>query len=419
MRFISQISFTNGSVRTCYPSDPFLSLASSVLMSSLPLLRPALLLQHLLNGLEHNLVHAGNRGKLCQQLIYILARDAAVLGLEGPKSSPVSLHYPLFTVAEFLNYLRKGAVETLQVKYTELDHAVEAERQKRHVLQLERLLNGSLSFSHFSRVRFTPRKKEILRAYLRGQALVCMDGQAGIDLIIPVLLDAGHTTYMCSDDIHSGDVAPSGVRHSNDEMFLDHATSLKDGIVKRVPVKIDDISIVEQMLGDDDEYSDPESAARAQAWQERISFILIQVENRLHISNIDDESIDPFYSGILEKKGSLQPYLAIRNEMGLRKLEVMHQREGRFGLILGRCDEDNWPCLKYRSARKGECIADKILEIFTTSVEPINLCQDLEDRLALASGGLISEYSFSDVFSESVLEYIGQKRRERSENGWR
>jgi hypothetical protein len=159
-----------------------------------------------------------------------------------------------------------------------------------------------------------------------------MDGQAGIDLIIPVLLDEGKTTYMCSDDIESGDVAPSGVRHSNDKLFLDYATSLKDGIVKRVPVEIDDTSIVEQLLRDDDVYSDPVSAATAQGLLERISFILIQVKNRLKASASDDSSNNPFYTGVLEREGTLQPYLAIRNEMRLTKVDdIMEPRDGRFG----------------------------------------------------------------------------------------
>jgi hypothetical protein len=65
-------------------------------------------------------------------------------------------------------------------------------------------------------------------------------------------------------------------------------------------------------------------------------------------------------------------------------------------------------------SRGSNCLADQVMKLITSSVEPIGLYQDLADRLALASGGQITEYSFSCEFSSAVNEYIGKKRKDAS-----
>jgi hypothetical protein len=387
MRYITHISESRDSIQSMYPSDPFLSYAASVLMTSQELLKPSDLLIALRGCIEHKLVDIGNIGELVQQFFYIIARDSVVFGLNSVDFPLAPLQYPIFTVKQLLHSLHREAFDALS-------------RVNPGDSELQRLMSGKLSFSHFTHKNFTPNKKDILKSFLRAEAIVCMPGQAGIDLIIPVLLAKRHTP---SNVEYGGskDEAIRGIKRFNDNSFTNSCTILK--AVDGAAFVTDEVDRCEpettSKLWDSVKSTTADLSGQADEIDVNlVSFILIQVKNRIKPSKEADSNINPYYAGIFERKQKLtEPFLAIRHEMRfqLDSVEIMESIKGGYGLVLGEVFKEQFPFLTYREKPSHAIFSREASHLIQNVRDEMSICKAMNDRIPLAFGAAVNTFKVS------------------------
>ena len=168
MRVVLRVVDNLETMITTTPSEPILSEAAYWLMSA-RLFKPATALKDILGGC---LVNRGNHGELLVMLLFTIARDIAV-GPPGEFGVPKS-GFRWCSVKTFLS--------SLFIKSAWRD-AIGDRRSA-----MEKMLgNSKLYFSHFVKVHEHEmlNTKYITRLMARGAAILCANGEEGIDLVIP------------------------------------------------------------------------------------------------------------------------------------------------------------------------------------------------------------------------------------------
>ena len=137
--------------------------------------RLASMLVDLKNTLLSSHSKPGDRGELIAQVLCMRAFDRVFMLVNEPKNYP---RCP--TVQEFL---RELVGDEKKVKAI-LDLSQNKEKD------LELLLKGKVNFNHFTQIYgYTPTRADMTAFMKRRAAIACQAGQAGIDFIIPVLLE--------------------------------------------------------------------------------------------------------------------------------------------------------------------------------------------------------------------------------------
>ena len=397
MRFITAITESRDAVLTEYPSDPFLSHASSLLTSSEPMFRPAEVLRYLLGSLQHKLVSHGNIGELVQQYIDTLARDSVVFARSG--SVLPSNQYPLFSVAEFLKSLHSQSVNTLSG--TREDKAA--------------VLQGTMSFSHFIQLEYTPTERDLLDLFIRGAAACCKAGQAGVDLIIPILMKPA--TGQRRNRKYQGHRARRGVTADCDDLMTCQFSRLVDGVLSEGAVtrKQPEIFLQIQTAAN----SSDEPSVGTEISEANISFLLCQVKNRIEPDAADDDKLDPVYCGLVDSLQSIeQPYLAIRHELRCSAenngtAQQMEASVGRVGLVIFRMKGDTSECLKFRQVLNDAKVEELLEQLLTVSAQCLKMAEDLTDRLVLAVGALRCQIKLSEFFLKPAAKAKSGAKRKR------
>ena len=424
MRYITGITKARDMVMSDYPSDPVLSHAAAVHMATNEHLRPAVILGHLTGGLEHNLISAGEIGEVMTQFVYTLARDSCVFGTRIPsaegklESINESILYPMrlttFTVRDLLSRMHEDSVATLT-------SGTESARMP----MLERLLSGRLNYSHFVKVNFTPTIEDIRLAYLRGQAFACPNGQAGIDLLIPVELPSD-TKVVSPTLFTTGERRAGGGIFENNDNLLSSEYSEYDGTSKfsrKRPISIDP-RLLANIIDNVKTTQSPVVPDNCQIHLCNFGFVQIQVKNTIDNENAEDKKNHPGNCGILETNTINIPFLAIRHvlkgsvkvkNMNVEKLEQVNQHPYRFGLVIGSLNSQSSPCLLYNKFPNDEDLGQMLLKVVDARMEPFLALTDSESRFALAKGGFINKLKFSshalDKLKESINEPDAKKRK--------
>ena len=385
MRFITGISDSRDAVLTEYPSDPLLSHAASMLFVKRDRFGPAKILRHLLGTLQHNLVSAGNIGELVQQYIYTLARDSVVF--KGITLPVLPTEYPTFSVSDFLESLHSESLSNLSG----------SEEDKEAVLQ------GRMSFSHFIQLEYTPTKRDLLDLFIRGAAACCKAGQAGVDLIIPILMKPS----VDEARQYRGTKAGRGVYENCDALMSADYSRIVDGafITGGMTNHHPDISAAVAEVGRSRRTEIQQSAEISES---NISFLLCQVKNRASVKVGADPKLKPAYCGICESgEKQTQPYLAIRHELRCdddmgEGSDIMQESPGRVGLVMYRMTSANSPCLKFARADTDPLTEDLLEQVLTVSAPCIKVTEDSSNRLVLALGALPYQFKLSD---DSLASY--------------
>jgi hypothetical protein len=168
-------------VYSAYSAEPVLAYASSVLMKKEAQFSPFNILLELKNSLQFGIIDRGGIGEQLTAFLYILARDHCLQEAES-KPSADSAEVPLTSVTELMNVLNPAYLTSLD--------AAKANKSVSDLARtnLDLILQGQVSFLQFIDMTYTPSIEDLEDAFLRGIAFVCRPGQAGVDLIIPVLL---------------------------------------------------------------------------------------------------------------------------------------------------------------------------------------------------------------------------------------
>ena len=242
---------------------------------------------------------------------------------------------------------------------------------------LNDLLRGTVSFNQFIEVSYTPSVSDLLCAYLLGVGIMCRRNQAGVDLVIPVMLPArpGRSeaafesasslefegrkrlrSRVLHDDVSYNATSQRGVfDNSSSVMFAD----LKAGAKRKRDMLFGDIekmgdiwnpmtSIASKLLGD---------LSEEERWSmtERMSAILVQVKNSPDSDSVDDANTTPERSVIRDVCGTWsdpkwrKAYVAVKHVLlsNTAKLEAMRTPSVlQHGLVLKGFNEAEQPCME-------------------------------------------------------------------------
>jgi hypothetical protein len=275
--------------------------------------------------------------------------------------------------------------------------------------------------------------EEIRLAYLRGQAFACADGQAGIDLLIPVLLPRKPPVSL----ITQGETrAKSGVFSSNDSIisagYPENTFSIEGRLCRKRPSNLDTSSLL-TILKNAEDKQHPRETQGTELTLDRFSIIEIQSRNKDYDPADGDFKNNPGFSGIFPPNGINRPFLAIRHVLRGKKpverIELLDDQPFRFGLVFGKLAARSSPFFDYRkkktksseSSESSETsdrdLGDKISRIIDTRMEPFVDLPDYLSRFALAFGGQINKLKFTseaiEKLSKKIQEVEGETKKTR------
>lgn len=160
-----------------YPSEPIVAEAAASLMRHENVFRK--LLNFLLDALHTGYVEPGYRGELVARLLLMIAWDQAT----GSRGLSSSLNL------ENLGYMKEFVSQPIRVKDF-LTSLFGQDNYNNNIQDLpQKFTDGLLAFTHFIPLTYTPTQIELRSLFIRFAAVICKRNQAGVDLILPVLLD--------------------------------------------------------------------------------------------------------------------------------------------------------------------------------------------------------------------------------------
>ena len=409
MRYITAISSSRDMVMSEYPSDPILSHAAAIHMAQTTPTRPSIILNHLIAGLEHNLVSPGEIGEVMTQFVLILARDQCVFGRRtGCIGLSASLMYPLtypsVTLREFLLQINTAAISTLESEFQ-----ANSIDPRAHMLQS--LLSASVNFSHFVKISYTPTLEDLRLAYLRGCAFACADNQVGIDLIIPLKLERKPTqlshSYMTrrrSLLVTKGEKSPQGGVFPNNDALLKadiaQFVTAKNGQCERKRVINDDAELIKKTAKHLRRRQYPKEPPGTEFPLNEISFGKIQTKNTPSSNNKADLKMHPGNCGIMDPNTIDRPFFALRNNLRgknpIKRMATDTEKPFRFGLVVGEFKTATAPCLNYHKLDNDEDLGDLITKVIDARLKPVAQLPETLDRITLAGGGEINKVKFTE-----------------------
>ncbi|KAG9290814.1 hypothetical protein G9A89_010962 [Geosiphon pyriformis] len=129
------------------------------------------------DALHTGYIEPGYRGELVARLLLMIAWDHAT------RDRDISPHLGN------LGYSKEFVSRPIRVKEF-LISLFGQENYDEHIQSFpQKLANGLLAFTHFIPVTYTPNQTQLRTLFIRFAAVICKRNQAGVDLIIPVLLD--------------------------------------------------------------------------------------------------------------------------------------------------------------------------------------------------------------------------------------
>ena len=181
MHLCLNISEDRECVITSMPTEPVLAEASARIMND-PNVRFTELINQLSSAHKKGVVEAGYRGELTARLLLLKAWDNCIQK-KHPGSRDVGNDYSRFvTINEFLKSLLADNVYKkiedhlkMQVKFTGMKFG-----------------EAYIKFTHFINVTYTPERKNLGDALIRGVAFSCKRNQRGVDIIIPIYMGTLH-----------------------------------------------------------------------------------------------------------------------------------------------------------------------------------------------------------------------------------
>ncbi|CAG8852198.1 13669_t:CDS:1, partial [Gigaspora margarita] len=175
MHLCLNISDDREYVITSMPTEPVLAEASARIMND-PNVRLTELINQLSSAHKKGVVEAGYRGELTARLLLLKAWDNCIQK-KYPGSRDVGNDYSRFmTINEFLKSLLAD----------EVYKKIEDRLNKRVNFTGTKFGEAYIKFTHFINVTYTPKRKNLGNALIRGVAFSCKRNQRGVDIIIPI-----------------------------------------------------------------------------------------------------------------------------------------------------------------------------------------------------------------------------------------
>jgi hypothetical protein len=146
------------------------------------------LIDKLFDATRCSVVDGGYRGELVARILLLLAADVASMNASENDRLYRSLNWTCpISMQSFLEALL--GEESIRLISTVANK------------ECSEFMNGTIFFTHFIPMFYSPRRQHLLHAMTRGAAIICKRNNAGVDLIIPVLLaSSSSVTFNLSAD---------------------------------------------------------------------------------------------------------------------------------------------------------------------------------------------------------------------------
>ncbi|CAG8805753.1 15781_t:CDS:2, partial [Gigaspora margarita] len=171
-------------VVTSMPTEPLLAEASARIMND-PYISPIELINQLSSALKKGIVEAGYRGELTARLLLLNAWDRCIKkkSIDDRKkdfndTNASENYFRFVTIEEFLRSLLADNV------YEKIENRLE----KKVEFTGRKFCEAYVKFTHFINITYTPDRKDLGDALIRGVAFSCKRNQQGVDIIIPTYM---------------------------------------------------------------------------------------------------------------------------------------------------------------------------------------------------------------------------------------
>lgn len=166
------ISSSREALFVSYTSEPIVSEAAAILMEK----RLNVMLETMLEYFRSNFMDHGERSEYIARLVSILAADKVAKRL--PKSLEMFTYNRPISCEDYLKELVGDHLQSILAKH------------EKNFLNVNwhRFLSGKMFFTHYIGCSYTPTLADLAEFFKRGAAVLCKTNQAGVDMIIPVLL---------------------------------------------------------------------------------------------------------------------------------------------------------------------------------------------------------------------------------------
>ena len=190
MRVVLKVDRSLETMVTTSPSEPVLSEAAYSVMSTRPQFRPPRALQTILNGFA---VNKGELGELIVALLFIMARDNAV-GPADPFGRPLD-NKRWCSLTGLLTSLfctpPAASDDHVSVATSKGWHFIAESLDQTELPLADTFKDSKVYFTHFIKVHqhALVHVEYLMRLMARGAAVLCANGQPGVDGIIPFLFE--------------------------------------------------------------------------------------------------------------------------------------------------------------------------------------------------------------------------------------
>ncbi|CAG8831448.1 30742_t:CDS:1, partial [Racocetra persica] len=162
---------------TAMPTEPVLAEASARIMND-PHISLTELINKLSEALKKGVVEAGYRGELTARLLLLNAWDCCIKKKILDDTNISKNYFRFVTLEEFLKSL---LVDNVYEKIkNRLEETVKFTGRK--------FSEAYIKFTHFINITYTPKRKDLGDALIRGIAYSCKRNQQGVDIIIPLYM---------------------------------------------------------------------------------------------------------------------------------------------------------------------------------------------------------------------------------------
>jgi hypothetical protein len=176
------ISSTREALLVSYTSEPIVAEAAAILMEK----RLTVMLGKMLVYFRSNFIDSGERSEYIARLVSILAADKVSKRL--PKFLNMFTYNRPISCEDYLKELVGDHLQSILAIHEKSFSNVD----------WRRFLSGKLFFTHYIGCNYTPTLADLAEFFKRGAAVLCKTNQAGVDMIIPVLLPTDTFSYPAS-----------------------------------------------------------------------------------------------------------------------------------------------------------------------------------------------------------------------------
>jgi hypothetical protein len=258
-------------------------------MSNEPELSPFHLLAELKRSMLLGMIDCGCIGEQLTAFFYILARDHCMRKAEASTDPSV---VPMTTVKDLLCSLNPEVKTSLTCFLARINpNEVSQLSKEAAMVNSNFFMRGNVSFLQFINITYTPTTEDLEDAFIRGVAFICRAGQAGVDIVIPVVLPENAVVGNV-DTFAAPKIAKQGVWKNSEDFFRE-----SNGI--SAPVSADDAQASQQQ-----KLSIP-------GLRERISCLCVQVVNSPLNLKKANRFASPWGAGFFDKH--VRPCMSVKH----------------------------------------------------------------------------------------------------------